>query len=266
MTLDNDLDVGQSGPLVAASHAAPLEGSGPVESASVLTFEAVARALNPLLWLEMRATSGTTEINEGTLGAAQNGTISGLTLAQAGLSGPNEALDWNGASGNISVPNAGALNLTTFTFAVLCNPDSAGEGDSGRFFDHTPSSLRFFGFAGSSGVNARIRAIVGAATTLADTFTSYSEVFDGSWRWYIMTYDNGGDRKTRVYRNVTELTYTTQDAAVGEFTNVTSNLVIGNRGLDDVTFDGRKDKVLYFNYILDADQRRLLVASSGIAV
>lgn len=228
-------------------------------------YAAAVRALNPLLWLRFNEIGGAAALNFGSLGAALNGAVSGATtLGQSGQPGLNEAYDLDGATSLVSVNQLGALSLPAFTFAILCRPDSAGEGDAGRFYDFGTTSLRFAGFSGTSGPQTRIRAIVAASTASADTFTTYT-ITPGAWAWFFITYNDAGDRLARVYRNGVEMSYSTQTAASGTLTTYpTQAFQIGNRGLLDATFDGRIDEALKFSRVLTPAEMMLLASASGL--
>jgi hypothetical protein len=70
-----------------------------------------------------------------------------------------------------------------------------------------------------------------------------------------MTYDDAGDRKTRIYVNGSEASYSTQTAATGAIVDGTNiETVIGNRNGMDRPFRGTMDEVAIWSRVLTATE------------
>ena len=114
-----------------------------------------------------------------------------------------------------------------------------------------------------------------SATNALDTFwattganmlsvSSNSVVTTGVWYNVIVTFDNAGDRKGRIYLNGIEVSYASQGAATGSlFSNGANNLEAGRIGIPGRNFDGKISEIAIWNVILTS-QEILNLANSRI--
>jgi hypothetical protein len=231
----------------------------------VVTFESylqsfVNAGMLPL-WLRHRDTSGSVAVNSGSSGATLNGTISGSPLlAQTGQLGEGEAIGYDGAVGaddNISIPhNAAISGLADFTLFMLLNAASIGENNNARFIDKGTDAIVTFI------TGAFVQVVVGYSTSNALTNTS-TAVPLGSWRTVAVVH-RSSDKKSYVYINGVEASYSTQNAGVGNRVTNTANLFVGNNNFASRTQDALIDETLLFNDDLSLAQIQQLHALTGL--
>lgn len=231
--------------------------------------DALIASLAPINDYHFDELSGTTLINYGSAGAALNGTWTPGTgppvgaLDQIGPFGAHQAYLFNGLDSRIDIPNTAAHNaLPVFTRYFFIKAASAGEGTFGQIY--TWGSSLGFGGMGFSGTLANIDIRVDAATTDARTVTT-TGVTAGQDTVLIATYDDGGDRKIRLYKCVaggvvTEFAYSLQTAAVGTLTTAAGHYWLGNRTGIDTTFDGLFYRHATFPVELTAPQMAAIAA------
>jgi hypothetical protein len=183
-------------------------------------------------------TSGTTAVDQK---ATSNGTYTGgYTLGQAGslTRDSNTAVDFNGTSGYVTVPDAAALRPTSsISIEAWVNPDSlAGTRwivNKGTFYYlYISGGLTYFG----------IRTPAGAYRYLTTT-----AVTTGSWQHLVGTFDGS---RMALYRNAVNV-------AEGSFNDTIATsadaLAIGAIGPTGSWFDGRIDEVAVSNAALSAE-------------
>lgn len=211
-----------------------------------LTYAQYVASLNPLLWYSMRATAGATETNRGSGGSGFDASINGgISLGQVGELGANEAHDVDGTTGYYQVTTGAAIQGGQFWYGFLVNPDTAGEGNAGRFYTNGAQTyLRF-----QAGMILQT-LVTGTGNGVATTTTALTA---GQWTWVFAAYDDAGtflgDRKTHIYigKNgvVSEAAYSANTALTGTFTTPSGNLFIANNSAAAaVTFDGKMDEVV----------------------
>lgn len=195
-------------------------------------------------------------VNLGTGGVACNGTAAGgVTLGQTGQLGANEAFLWDADNEIITVTNQAAWDsLTTWEWCFLVKPTAANP-DTGRLFD---VSSKYRIVAGSTLLlDANAPAVTTAARSLSSTALTANV-----WQLVSCTFDNAGDRKVRIYINDTEVSYTTQTAADGDYAIPGEALRIGNSAARE--WIGLMDEILLFNTI-DATRRQKLLDFFSLA-
>lgn len=216
------------------------------------SYEDAVETLIPDLWYSMRATSGANEANRGALGVGYDAAITGgITLAQVGQLGVNQAHDIDGTTGYYQVTTGAGITGGTFWWGYLVNPDTAGELNAGRFFSNGTANGIFLRFSTTLGVLNAVVAATGAGNVATTTGLSA-----GAWAWVFMAYDNSGailgDRGIHLYKGdiaagtITEYAYSANTLVTGTFAAPTGNLFLGNNNTSAaVTFDGKMDEVLY---------------------
>jgi hypothetical protein len=215
----------------------------------------------------MNITSGTNIPNQGSLGAAQDGTLTlgaGL-LAQASPLGAGEAIQWDGADTKVAVTAPAAITTAAArTWCFLHKPLSAGENNSAAFWNY--SNLG----SGEAhiGVTSNITSHMNATTTDAVSITNAGVITIGSWQMTFINCEYGGDIKIHIYTGiagaVTEATYSSQTAGGAPPTSFSSQLNLGNRALNDLTWNGLFSRVLFFGNILTVPQMLQLTTLAGL--
>lgn len=231
--------------------------------------EAYLSALSPVAWWRMRETSGTTAANSGSAGSSPDGTISGTTaLGQTGQLGANEAFDFDGATSKITISSSAPVcDLTTWTWAFLINPASAGESNAGALFRLETSGTQTHYFTIVDAART-LRAHIAGVSSSVDAVTTTALAL-ATWQWVFMTFDWDGDKKPHIYLGVGgsafEASYTTPPGALSSAVNTaTKNINIGNRASPINTFDGLIDEVMVFSHVLGIEQMQAIVQLSGV--
>jgi len=80
-----------------------------------------------------------------------------------------------------------------------------------------------------------------------------------------MTYDNNGDKKVRIYKNATELSYATQTAGTGNLQDDSSWEQFIGTGTNSRYFNGLIDDVRIYNRVLSKDEIKRLYKIGGTA-
>ena len=127
------------------------------------------------------------------------------------------------------------------------------------------SVKKTFHFLDSAGSDAgRVVAKVNAAPVEALTVSTNNIYAANTWQHWTVSYDDGGDRKIRIYRNGVEITYNTQRAASGATTADGSDRM--NVGATPGTlfwaFKGSIDEIRIYSRVL-AIQEIQAVAAAG---
>lgn len=164
----------------------------------------------------------------------------GKTCVQISAQGSNNypyCISFSGgtATENVDCLSAAAVdNLPTgaggLTVEAWVRADTYGGGNSGRIMDKGAEVTNFgwwFYISSTTGLSAKINAATTPAisTSGLDEFTA-----DGRWHHVAMTYNNGGDRKIRLFIDGIQVTsYPTQQAASGLYSaDAAYDLGIGN--------------------------------------
>ncbi len=232
-------------------------------------YRSAVTALAPAMWLQLREQSGTTVANNGAT-AAGTWTPGTGAVGQIGQLGLNEAYRFDGADSKISVPASVLINnLTTFTWALLCNFATAGEGGGGRLVcdagdnrqlriaSVSPFRLTFSVFHTSD--NSTAQSGAGAQNIVANT-----------WAWVFATYPNvgSGTKNCRLYVGragaVNALTLSTDTSSSNALSNGSGAALVGNNNASTATVDGLIDEALIFPSVLTTAQMLTLVQASGL--
>jgi hypothetical protein len=156
-------------------------------------------------------------------------------------------LEFNGTTSEVNCGNGAQiddLHSGTFTAEAWIYLRSWGEGLQGRIFDkdnYTGAGINVgWHFLVDSGVGLWAACAAGTTNALSKATASDLGSGDfGQWIHVAMTYNNGGNRLIRMWVKGIEVTYTTQNAAVGLIkSDVGENLFIGNTKTQARTFDG----------------------------
>lgn len=232
-----------------------------------VTWPQFVASLSPLAWYRMQQTSGTNEPNAGSGGSGLDLTITTTTLAQTGKLGANDAYLFDGANSRLQAASAAAIGaLTKWEYVFLVNPASVGEGNNGSFFWWANSaSFPRLQFAGAISSISLTQVNTTPTSFTAATTTGLSA---GVWQLVFAAYDDGGDRKSHIYKGVSgavnEFAYSAQPALTGTNATPSGAFNLFNRSLQDLTFDGLADEVLIFNGNLTPAQRTQLAVSAGV--
>lgn len=227
-------------------------------------YEPLVTSLAPVLRYRFNETSGTTVINYGSLGAAQNGTWTpgaGL-IGQGGQRGSNEAYAFDGAASLVTVPNGSYAVFPAATYAHLVLATNGGEGNNGTFWMHGNGNNRFL-HASATALSAR--KITSGTNPLSNTTTGLTF---GAWHYIFATYDDAGDRKWHIYKFIsgvlTEFAYSTQTAGTGTISAEANNLIIGNAAAANTTWNGSIDDWQLYNYLLTSQQMTDVGRAAGL--
>lgn len=170
------------------------------------------------------------------------GTISGATPAYPGFL-------FDGADSNISVSPDSSIdsnNKTTLTGCMWINPASDGEGNSGRIVDKSSLGYRFFSLGALSGKVA-VESQIGHATQGSVARSAAINPLN-IWSFVAFTYNEDGDKKTKLYRNAVLLSLIVDIAGTGATKDDSgATLFIGNAFSSVATFDGLIDDVMIFD-------------------
>lgn len=205
-------------------------------------------SLSPLFWIKNNEASGHVT-NYGSDGGVSSGETD-LTYAQTGQLGAGEAIDFNGTTSILTFAAASVPTIKTTTsqrWCVLCNADTQGEGTAGTFYAIGTGASRYFRFS-----LTRLIAYFSTDGTAAQSRSLLGEFsFPTGWVLYFMDYDNsdslGLGRNIRfIYATATTpatlMTLDVNTPATGTLTTAPpGDLIIGNRSVEDNTFDGPID-------------------------
>lgn len=133
-----------------------------------------------------------------------------------GVSWKPKGLDFNGTDGYINCGSNPSLdNLTAFTYVVWIYPESMGEGSYGRILHKFSSADAYTIFllddvTVANGINGLIKA-----PTAGNSVSAANAIILNTWQQVVMSYNDTGDRKIRLYVNGVEVSYNTQTATSG---------------------------------------------------
>lgn len=174
--------------------------------------------------------------NLGSAGAALDGIPTAIMIDANGM-------NFNGTNSLIAVPSNATLQAwTPGTFVGGFRARSAGEGGAGILYcwGNTINELRLGGAGSPTAIDSFItREDTSSTDARGDTTTG---LMVDEWMCIFRTYDDAGDRKSRVYKGVDNtvsmLDDATFQAATGTLLAKSGDFNIGNRTLQDRTFDG----------------------------
>ena len=184
--------------------------------------------------------SGTTVTDQS--GNGHNGTVSGTTWAATGKYG--KALQFNGSSALVTIPDAASLHLTTgMTLEAWVNPSTVNgnwrdviyKGNDNYYLEATSSNASKPDaglIAGGSYADA-----YGSAALTANTWSYLAETYDGT--------------TLRLYVNGTQVAST---AHTGTISTSTNPLQIGGDSIYGQNFAGMIDEVRIYNTALTPTQ------------
>lgn len=137
--------------------------------------------------------------------------------------------------------NIDIKNYSTFTVEATIFPRSVG--NAGRIVDKTNSSIGSKGYAlylnNNSGSSCKILANIAHATTNATFSSTGSPITYNQKNHVIMTYNEDGDLKIKIYVNGVQITSATVVAGAGALKDDSTNsLIIANRSSTNAQFDG----------------------------
>ena len=164
-------------------------------------------------------------------------------------------LDFDGDSGDITVADDVAIqNIFDGGGTIECwiNPDSDGEGNTGRIFDKRAAGLGWrLLAAGDDGTDVLLQFSQEFDNTDGVWISTTGEVLLNSWNHVVLTYTATAGVAPIVYVNRAAIAMTESSTSVGtRGTDVALDLTIGNNSVDAATFDGTIDEVRLYTRIL----------------
>ena len=219
-------------------------GSGTVGSANVTNVAVTcAAATGPsglVAAFGFNEGSGTTVTDQS--GNGNTGTISAATWAATGKYG--KALQFNGTSARVNVPDAASLHLTTgMTLEAWVNPSTV----NGNWRDVIYKGNDNYYLEATSSNASKPDAGLIAGGSYADAYGS-AALTANSWSYLAETYDGA---TLRLYVNGTQVAST---AHTGAITTSTNQLQIGGDSIYGQYFAGMIDEVRIYNTALTAAQ------------
>lgn len=170
---------------------------------------------------------------------------------------PNKALDFDGASGLVTVSDATSIqNIFDEGGTVECwiNADGGGESDNG--FIVAKDTIWNLYVGGESASRVQIRFLHAFSGDNGYWRTTSTEVAINTWTYIVVTYNNSTTTNDPIiYVKGSLVTLTESTAPTGtRTTDVGSDLIIGNRVADNRTFDGTIDEMRLYTRILGATE------------
>ena len=184
--------------------------------------------------------SGTTVTDQS--GNGNTGTVSGTTWAATGKYG--KALQFNGSSALVTIPDAASLHLTTgMTLEAWVNPSTV----NGNWRDVIYKGNDNYYLEATSSNASKPDAGLIAGGSYADAYGS-AALTANSWTYLAETYDGA---TLRLYVNGTQVAST---AHTGTISTSTNPLQIGGDSLYGQNFAGMIDEVRIYNTALTPTQ------------
>lgn len=205
-----------------ASYSLSIHASGALAAAIL--------ALSPIAYWKLDETSGTTAINYGSLGAAANGTYSGVTLNQIDAPGGTRAGLWDGVNDYTNIYSAAlsaAFSGQIGTVLLFVKPYNVGvltDGAERRLIEI---------YASASGrmllrkltTNNTLQYLRISASTKSVTKSDYAST---DWALMASTYSTASDELKAYYNNSQE---GATQSSIGAFGGSTTHAVIGSNYL-----------------------------------
>ena len=183
---------------------------------------------------------------------ANNGTITGDTVAIAGKVGG--AADFDGTGDYINVGSGASLDdLGPLTFSAWINPDSLvgdeftviGKGDGS-------TAVRQLDVGDWFGRSDVLAFYVRRATTAAESYSANGTITTAAWQYVVGTWD--GTNAPKLYKNGAEVTYGAQVAGSGAVaSDAAFNAGVGARHGGGNVFNGKIDEARVSNVVRSAD-------------
>ncbi len=168
---------------------------------------------------------------------------------------PNKALDFDGASGLVTVSDATAIqNIFDGGGTIECwiNVDSDGEADHGLI------AFKLWLIRTTDEASSKVKIEVSWEFNTARGYwkTTATEVTINTWTHLVITYNaDSVDNNPLIYIQGASVGVTEVTAPEGtRSTDVGSNLIIGNQAGDDRTFDGTIDEMRLYTRILGSTE------------
>jgi hypothetical protein len=236
-------------------------------SADDITYDAYLTSLAPLLDLRMNIASGTNIPNYGSLGSAQDGTLTlgAGALQQTSPLGAGEAISWDALDTKILVTAPAAIFAAPIlTWVFFHRINSAGENNNACFFSFSNSAAAL----GQTAATKNIAVKIPQATTTAASTTNVDFIEHGVWQMNFFTYNDNTDKTIRIYKGINgaviEATYAIQTAGVGALGSATTSLNLGNRLNNDLTWDGLFSRIAFIPAVLTPAQMLQLTLLAGL--
>jgi 6,7-dimethyl-8-ribityllumazine synthase len=189
-------------------------------------------------------------------GNGNRGIVYGATWTAGHLGG---ALRFDGVGNFVDIGSPPALNgLTSFTWAAWVYVSGQHGRSTGPAIERGAGSdvarTLTFGSTGGSAM-LQVRASVKAGTS-ASTVSVTNTYAVGVWMHFAITYDDAGERRIRIYKNGSEVSYAQQIPAAGALAaDAPYTMAIGaTAGLPYYAFNGMIDDVRIYNRVLSASE------------
>ncbi|MBI4091222.1 laminin G domain-containing protein, partial [candidate division WWE3 bacterium] len=172
----------------------------------------------------------------------------GPTGGAAGKFG--KAGEFDGVDDRVNAGSGQMLDdLTTFTYCAWIYPRSMGESNDGFIISKSLSTGSTKVLQIRSGTTNSIAFDVDRATTNSDAVSTANTLTLNTWQHVCGTYNEADGPK--VYKEGVEVSYSSKIVGAGATTNDNSrDLIIGNRGNSQRTFDGFIDEARVYNRVL----------------
>lgn len=191
-------------------------------------------------------------------GNNNHGNSSGLTAASAVIGKLGQGLRFNGTSNEVAVASSASIDQQAkFSFCAWVYATGWGGGSEGTvgFKGYAPAGGKWYAYLLNSGSEASFAGACDAPTSSAWSKASNGSFSLNQWTFLCSTYDNVGDRKVRLYKNGSEVSYALQQPAVGTATTESGEEIhLGDEGYDASSFQGTIDDVRLYNRVLSGTE------------
>ncbi|GEM_PF-4935876 len=198
-------------------------------------------------------------------GNGHNGTLHGGTFVADRFGNPASALQFNGTSGYVSIPDAADLNFGKSSNFSICFWAQGGSNSAiGSYIVHkgTTANNVFTGYE----ITYNYPAITGyVGTTYGEAYNNSGSIgTDGRWHFIVETFDRSGGISfyfDGIWNN--SFTNNSPQTAMQGNLNNTAPLLIGGNGLTSTAFKGTLDDIRIYRGSLTQDEITKLYHENG---
>ena len=201
--------------------------------------------------------SGTTAADSSKNGEA-SGTLFGNPIWTAGKIG--NALSFKGTEDYVKIgSNTMIKNLSAFTWSAWIKPTGWGEGNNGTIISDSSGIriLRLYNQEDQKSMEAKVQASVINSRALSEG----NSIPINDWTHVLVTYDDDGDRKIRIYKN--RVLFTVGNTASGTSITQEGDIFIGSKNISSGFFAGLIDDVRIYNRVLSSEEITTLYNYQG---
>ena len=202
---------------------------------------------------------GSGDVAEDSSGNGYHATLSNMDPTEAWVNGKiGAALAFDGIDDYVNAGSPQGLdNLAAFTYAAWINPTSWGKDGAGCILSKK-DWIKHWRLMNDFGEQA-MRGFVGTQGTGSGSSSQSSAIKLNDWQHVAITYDDGDDRKVRLYKNGNETQYASRNRASGPILpEASGDLRIGGYDLQKRWFEGRIDDVRIYNRALQPSEIQAL--------